>query len=130
MPLGQYMGPSISSSSILVLFLSFLHKERNPGRAGGFQAATFFFTMQAAVDMIDATNLMQPIKKDGHSQKGLSLVKVSCRTSPINSMVILLIGTGGSAASFSSVLCCCTDGMCWVILNDADEMLMMSRLAL
>ena len=111
MPLGQDMGLSISSSSILVLFLSFLHKERNPGRAGGFQAATFF-TIQATVDMIDATDLMQPIKKDGHSQKGLSLDKVSCRTSPINSKVILLIGTGGSAASFSSVLCHCTDGMC------------------
>ena len=122
MPLGRYMGSSISSSSILVLFLSALHKERNPGRAGGFQAATFFFTMQANVDMIDAMNPMQPIKKDGHSQKGLSLDKVSCRTSPINSMVTLLIGTGGSAASFSSISCCCTDGMCCVILNDADEM--------
>ena len=130
MPLGWYMGPSISSSSIFVLFLSFLHKERNPVRAGGFQAATSFFTMQATVYMIDATNLMQPIKKDGCSQKGLSLDKVSCRTSPINSMVILLIGTGGSAASFSSVSCCCTDGMCWAILNDADEMSMMSRFAL
>ena len=130
MPLGRYMGPSISSSSILVLFLSFLHKERNPVRAGGFQAATFFFAMQATVEMIDATNLMQPIKKDGCSQKGLSLDKVSCRTSPINSMVILLIGTGGSAASFSSVLCCCIDGMCWAILNDADEMSMKSRFAL
>ena len=129
MPLGRYMGPSISSSSILVLFLSFLHKERNPVRAGGFQAATFF-AVQATVDMIDATNPMQPIKKDGHSQKGLSLDKVSCRTSPINSMVILLIGTGGSAASFSSVSCHCTDSMCWVILNDADEMSMTSRLAL
>ena len=121
MPLGQYMGPSISSSSTLVLFLSFLHKERNPVRAGGFQAAIFFFAMQATVDMIDATNPMQPIMKDGHSQKGLSLDKVSCRTSPINSMVILLIGTGGSAASFSSILCCCTDSMCWAILNDADD---------
>ena len=121
MPLGQYMGPSISSSSIFVLFLSFLHKESNPVRAGGFQGATLFFAMQATIEMIDATNLMQPIKKDGRSQKGLSLDKVSCRTSPINSMVILLIGTGGSAASFSSVSCCCTDGMCWVILNDADE---------
>ena len=130
MPLGQYTGPSISSSSILVLFLSFLHKERNRVRAGGFQAAIFFFAMQTTVDMIDATNPMQPITKDGHSQKGLSLDKVSCRTSPINSMVILLIGTGGSAASFSSVLCCCTDGMCWVILNDADEMSMTSRFAL
>ena len=130
MPQGRYMGPSISSSSILVLFLSFLHKERNPVRAGGFQAATFFFVMQATVDMIDAMNLMQPIKKDGHSQKGLSLNKVSCRTSPINSMVILLIGTGGSAASFSSVSHCCTDGMCWVILNNADDMSMMSRFAL
>ena len=130
MPLGQYMGPSISSSSILVLFLSFLHKERNPVRAGGFQTATFFFVMQATVDMIDAMNLMQPIKKDGRSQKGLSFNKVSCRTSPINSMVILLIGTGGSAASFSSISCCCTDGMCWVILNNADEMSMMSRFAL
>ena len=128
MPLGQYMGPSISLSSIFVL--SFLHKERNPVRAGGFQAATFFFAMQATVDMIDATNPMQPIKKDRHSQKDLSLDKVSCRTSPINSMVILLIGTGGSAASFSSVSCCCTDGMCQAILNDADEMLMMSRFAL
>ena len=130
MPLGRYMGPSISSSSTLVLFLSFLHKERNPGRAGGFQAATFFFAMQATVEMIDATNLMQPIKKDGHSQNGLSLDKVSCMTSPINSMVILLIGTGGSAASFSSVLFCCTDGICWAILNDADVMSMMSRFAL
>ena len=130
MPLGQYMGPSTSSSSIFVLFLSFLHKERNPVRAGGFQAATFFFVMQATVDMIDTMNPMQPIKKDGHSQKGLSFNKVSCRTSPINSMVILLIGTGGSAASFSSVSCCCTDGMCWVILNNADEILMMSRFAL
>ena len=130
MPLGQYMGPSISSSSILVLFLSFLHKERNPVRAGGFQAATFFFAMQATVEMIDATNPMQPIKKDGHSQKGLSLDKVSCRTSPINSIVILLIGTGGSAASFSSISCCYTDGMCWAILNDADEMSMMSMFAL
>ena len=129
MPLGRYMGPSISSSSIFVLFLSFLHKERNPVRAGGFQAATFF-VMQATVDMIDTMNLMQPIKKDGHSQKGLSLDKVSCRSSPINSMVILLIGTGGSAASFSSISCCCTDGMCWAILNDADEMSMMSRFAL
>ena len=130
MPLGLYTGPSISSSSILVLFLSFLHKERNPVRAGSFQAATFFFTMQATVEMIDATNLMQPIKKDGCSQKGLSLDKVSCRTSPISSMEILLIGTGGSAASFSSVLCCCTDGMCWAILNDADEMSMTSRFML
>ena len=130
MPLGRYMGLSLSSSSIFVLFLSFLHKERNPVRAGGFQAATFFFTMQATVYMIDATNSMQPIKKDGHSQKGLSLDKVSCRTSPINSMVILLIGTGGSVASFSSVSCCCTDGMCWAIPNDADEMLMMSRFSL
>ena len=130
MPRGRYMGPFISSSSILVLFLSFLHKERNPGRSDGFQAATFFFTMQATVDMIDATNPMQPMKKDGRSQKGLSLDKVSCRTSPNNSMVIHLIGTGGSAASFSSVSCCCTDGMCWVILNDADEMSMMSRLVL
>ena len=130
MPLGQYMGPSISLSSILVLFLSFLHKERNPVRAGGFQAAIFFFAMQATVDMIDATNPMQPITKDGCSQKGLSLDKVSCRTSPINSMVILLIGTGGSAASFSSVSCCCTGGMCWMILNDADEMSMTSRFAL
>ena len=95
MPLGWYTGPSISLSSILVLFLSFLHKERNPVRAGGFQAATFFFAIQATVDMIDVTNPMQPIKKDGRSQKGLSLNKVSCRTSPINSMVILLIGTGG-----------------------------------
>ena len=128
MPLGQYMGPSISSSSIFVLFLSFLHKERNPVRAGGFQAATLFFTMQATVDIMDTTNLMQPIKKDGHSQKGLSLDKVYCRTSPINSFVILLIGTGGSAANFSNVSCCCTDGMCWVILNNADEM--MSRFAL
>ena len=130
MPLGRYMGPSISLSSIFVLFLSFLHKERNPVRAGGFQAATSFFKMQATVDMIDTTNLMQPIKKDGCSQKGLSLNKVSCRTSPINSMVILLIGTGGNAASLSNVSCCCTDGMCWVILNKADEMLMMSRFAL
>ena len=130
MPLGWYMGPSISSSSILVLFLSFLHKERNPDRAGGFQAATFFFTMQATVEMIDATNPMQPIKKDGRSQKGLSLNKVSCRTSPINSIVILLIDTGGSAASFLSISCCCTDGMCWAILNDADEMSMTSRFAL
>ena len=130
MPLGWYMGPSISSPSIFVLFLSFLHKERNPVRAGGFQAATFFFTMQATVGMIDTTNPMQPIKKDGCSQKGLSFDKVSCRTSPINSMVILLVGTGGSAASFSSVSCCCTDGMCWVILNNADEMSMMSRFAL
>ena len=130
MPLGQYMGPFISSSSILVLFLSFLHKERNPVRAGGFQAVTFFFAMQATVDVIDTTNLMQPIKKDGHSQKGLSLDMVSCRTSPINSMVILLIGTGGNAASLSSISCCCTDGMCWVILNKVDEMLMMSRFAL
>ena len=129
MPLGRYMGLSISSSSILVLFLSFLHKERNPVRAGSFQAA-IFFTMQATVDMIYATNPMQPITKDGRSQKGLSLDKVSCRTSPINSMVILLIGTGGSAASFSSVSCCCTDGMCWAILNDADEMSMMSRFVL
>ena len=127
MPLGQYMGPSISSSSIFVLFLSFLHTERNPVRAGGFQAATFFFAMQATVDMIDAMNPMQPIKKDGRSQKGLSFNKVSCRTSAINSMVILLIG---SAASFSSISCCCTDGMCWVILNNADEMSMMSRFAL
>ena len=130
MPLGWYTGPSISSSSILVLFLSFLHKERNPVRAGGFQAATFFFAMQATVEMIDATNPMQPIKKDGRSQKGLSLDKVSCRTSPISSMEILLIGTGGSAASFSSVSCCCTNGMCWAILNDADEMSMMSRFVL
>ena len=130
MPLGQYMGPSISSSSILVLFLSFLHRERNPVRAGGFQDAIFFFAMQATVDMIDATNPMQPITKDGRSQRGLSLDKFSCRTSPINSMVILLIGTGGSAASFSSISCCCTDGMCWVILNDADEMSMTSRFAL
>ena len=129
MPLGQYMGLSISLSPIFVLFLSFLHKERNPVRAGGFQAATFFFTMQATVDIIDTTNPMQPTKKDGHSQKGLSLDKVSCRTSPINSMVILLIGTGGSAVSLSSVSCC-IDGMCWVILNKADEMLMMSRFAL
>ena len=122
MPLGWYMGLSISLSSSFVLFLSFLHKERNPVRAGGFQAATFFFTMQATVDMIDAMNPMQPIKKDGHSQKGLPFDKVSCRASPINSMVILLIGTGGSAASFSSVSCCCADSMCWVILNNADEM--------
>ena len=100
MPLGQYMGPSISSLSIFVLFLSFLHKERNPVRAGGFQAATLFFMMQASVDIMDTMNLMQPIKKDGCSQKGLSLDKVSCRTSPINSIVILLIGTGGSAANF------------------------------
>ena len=130
MPLGQYMGPSISSSSIFVLFWSFLHKERNPVRAGGFQAATFFFVMQATVDMIDAMNLMKPINKDGCSQKGLLFDKISCRTSPINSMVILLIGTGGSAASFSSVSYCCTDGTCWVILNNADEMSMMSRFAL
>ena len=130
MSLGQYIGPSISSSSIFVLFLSFLHKERNPVRAGGFQAATFFFTMQATVDDIETMNPMQPIKKDGHSQKGLSLDKVSCRTSPINSMVILLIGTGGSAACLSSVSCCCTDGICSVILNKVDEMLMMSRFAL
>ena len=68
--------------------------------------------MQATVDMIDTTNLMLPIKKDGHSQKGLSFDKVSCRTSPINSMMILSIGTGGSAASLSSMSCCCTDGMC------------------
>ena len=127
MPQGRYMGPSISLSSILVLVLSFLHRERNPVSAGGFQAAILFFTMQATVDMIDATNPMQPIMKDGHSQKGLSLDKVSCRTSPINSVVILLIGTGGSAASFSSISSCCTDGMCWVILNDADEMSMTSR---
>ena len=112
MPLGQYMGPSISSSSIFVLFLSFLHKERNPVRAGGFQAATFFFMMQATVDIIDITNSMQPIKKDGCSQKGLSLDKVSSRTSPINSLVILLIGTGGNAASLSSISCCCTECMC------------------
>ena len=130
MPLGQYMGPSISSSSIFVSFLSFLHKERNPDRAGGFQATTFFFAMQATIDMTDTTNPMQPIKKDGHSQKGLSLYKVSCRTSPINSMVILLIGTSGTAASLSSIFCCCIDGMCCVILNNADETLMMSRLAL
>ena len=130
MPLGRYMGLSISSSSILVLVLSFLHKERNPVRVGGFQAAIFFFAMQATVDMIDATNPMQPITKDGRSQKGLSLDKVSCRTSPINSMVILLIGTGGSTASFSSISCCCTDGMCWTILNNADEMSMTSRFAL
>ena len=130
MPLGQYMGPSIFSSSIFVLFLSFLHKERNPVRAGGFHAAIFFFVMQATVEIIDTMNLMQPIKKDGCSQKGLSFNKVSCSTSPINSMVILLIGTGGSAASLSSVSCCCTDSMCWVILNNADEMLMMSRFAL
>ena len=106
------MGPSISSSSIFVLFLSFLHKERNPVRAGSFQAATPFFMMQATVDIMDITYLMQPIKKDGRSQKGLSLNKVSCRTSPINSFVILLIGTGGSDANFSSISCCCTDGMC------------------
>ena len=130
MPLGQYMGPSISSSSIFVLFLSFLHKEKNPVSAGGFQAATFFFAMQATVDIIDTMNPMQPIKKDGHSQKGLSFNKVSCRTSPINSMVILLIGTGGSTVSLSSVSCCCADGMYWVILNNADEMLMMSGFAL
>ena len=130
MPLGWYMGLSISSSSIFVLFLSFLHKERKPDRADGFQAATFFFTMQATVDMIDTTNPMQPIKKDGHSQKDLSFNKVSCRTSPINSMVILLIGTGGSATSFSNVSCCCTDGVCWVILNNADEMSMKSMFAL
>ena len=86
--------------------------------------------MQATVDIIDTTNPMQPIKKDGHSQKGFPLDKVSSRTSPINSMVILLIGTGGNAASLSSVSCCYTDGMCWVILNKADEMLMMSRFAL
>ena len=130
MPLGWYMGPAISSSSISVLFLSFLHKERNPDRAGGFKAATFFFTMQATVDKIDVMNPMQPIKKDGHSQKGLSFDKVSCRTYLINSMVILLIDTGGSAASFSSISCCHMDGMCWVILNNADEMSMMSRFAL
>ena len=129
MPLGWYMGLSISSSFIFVLFLSFLHKERNPVRAGGFQAATFFM-MQATVDMMDTMNLMQPIKKDGCSKKGLSFNKISCRTSPINSMVILLIGTGGNAASLSSVSSCCTDGMCCVILNKADEMLMMSRFAL
>ena len=91
---------------------SFLHKERNPVRAGGFQAATLFFMLQATVDIIDTMSLTQPIKKDGCSQKGLSLNKVSCRTSPINSFVILLIGTGGRAANFSSVTCCCTDGMC------------------
>ena len=130
MPLGQYMGLSISLSSIFVLFLSFLHKERNPVKAGGFQAATFFFMMQATVDMIDTTNLMQPIKKDEHSQKGLLLDKVSSRTSPINSIVILLIGNGGNAASLSSVSCCCTDSMCWVILNKVDEMLMISRFTL
>ena len=130
MPLGLYMGPSISLSSIFVLFLSFLHKERNPVRAGSFQLAILFFTMQATVDIMDTRNLMQPIRKDGCSQKGLSLDKVSCRTSPINSFVILLIGTGGSAANISSVSCCCTDGMCSVILNKADEMLMMSRFAL
>ena len=101
MPLGWYMGPSISSSSIFVLFLSFLHKERNPVRAGSFQAAILFFMMQATVDIMDTMNPMQPIKKDGHSQKGLSLDKVSCRTSPIYSFVILLIGTGGSAANFA-----------------------------
>ena len=130
MPLGRYMGPSISSSSILVLVLSFLHKERNPVRAGGFQAAILLFAMQATVDMIDATNPMQPITKDGRSQKGLSLDKVSCRTSPTNSMVILLIGTGGSAASFSGISSCCTDGMCWAILNDTDEISMTSRFVL
>ena len=86
--------------------------------------------MQATVDIMDTMTLMQPIKKDGCSQKGLSLDKVSCRTSPINSCVILLIGTGGSAANFSSVSCCCTDGICRVILNKMDEMLMMSRFAL
>ena len=103
MQLGQYMGPSISTSCIFVLlnlFLSFLHKERNPVRAGGFQAAVLFFMMQATVDVMDTMNPMQPIKKDGCSQKGLSLDKVSCRTSPINSFVILLIGTGGSAANW------------------------------
>ena len=130
MPLGQYMDPSISSSSIFVLFLFFLHKERNPVRAGSFQAATLFFMIQATVDIIDTTNLMQPIKKDGCSQKWLSFDKVSCRTSPINSLVIHLIGNGGSAANISSISCCCTDSMCWVILNKADEMLMMSRFAL
>ena len=130
MPLGRYMGPSTSSSSIFVLFLSFLHKERNPVRAGGFQATILFFMMQATVDIMDTMNLMQPIKKDGCSQKGLSLDKASCRTSPINSFVILLIGTGGSAANFLTISCCCTDGMCCVILNKADEMLMMSRFAL
>ena len=118
MPLGQYTGPSISSSSILVLILSFLHKERNPVRAGGFQAATFFFMMQATVGMIDATNPMQPIKKDGRSQKGLSLDEVSCRTSPISSMVILLIGTEGSAASFSSISSCCTERY---VLGDSEQ---------
>ena len=111
MPLGQYMGPSISSSSIFVLFLSFLHKERNPVRAGSFQAAILFFMMQATVDIMGTMNPMQPLKKDGRSQKGLSLDKVSCRTSPMNSFVTLLLGTGGSAANFSSISCCCMDGM-------------------
>ena len=66
-------------------------KRENPVRAGGFQAVTFFFAMQATVDMIDTTNPMHPIKKDGCSQKGLSLDKVSSRTSPINSMVLVVM---------------------------------------
>ena len=74
MPLGRYMGPYISSSSIFVLLLSFLHKERNPDRAGGFQAA-IFFAMQATVDMIDTMNPMQPIKKDGRSQKAYHWIR-------------------------------------------------------
>ena len=51
---------------------------------------------------IPSVQQQETIKKDGRSQKGLSFDKVSCRTSPINSMVILLIGTGGSAASLLS----------------------------
>ena len=70
MPLGQYMGLSISSSSIFVLFLSFLHKEGNPVRAGGFQAATLFFMMQATVDIMDTMNLMQPSRKMDVAKRG------------------------------------------------------------
>ena len=77
MPLGQYMGPSISFSSIFVLFLSFLHKERNPVKAGSFQAATLFFMMQATVDIMDTMNPMPPIKKDGCSQKGFHRWSIS-----------------------------------------------------
>ena len=63
------MDLSISLSSIFVLFLSFLHKDRNPVRAGGFQAATFFM-MQATVDMIDAMK-MDKAKRAYHSIRSL-----------------------------------------------------------
>ena len=68
------MGLSISLSSIFVLFLFFLHKERSPVRAYGFQAATLFFMMQATVDIMDTTNPMQPSRKMDVAKRGYHLI--------------------------------------------------------